>query len=95
MQRATREGVSLIVEGVHIQPGVIDNWAQVEGALVVPVMLAVLKPKALRRRIAGRSRESAAASRATLSGLFRLYLETAILSAVRSGSGRGTHYYQR
>jgi 2-phosphoglycerate kinase len=55
IQRATREGVSLIVEGVHIQPGVIDNLEQVEGALVVPLMLAVLKPKALRRRIAGRA----------------------------------------
>ena len=55
MLRAAREGVSLIVEGVHIQPGVIDNWEQVDDALVVPVMLAVLKPKALRRRISGRS----------------------------------------
>jgi 2-phosphoglycerate kinase len=55
MQRATREGVSLIVEGVHIQPGVIDNWEQVDDAVVVPIMLGVLKPKALRQRISGRS----------------------------------------
>jgi 2-phosphoglycerate kinase len=55
MQRASREGVSLIVEGVHLHPGNIDEWVAIEDALVVPVMLAVLKPKNLRSRISGRS----------------------------------------
>lgn len=58
MQRAAREGVSLIVEGVHLHPGRIDDWAEIEDALVVPVMMAVLKPKDLRRRISGRSSDA-------------------------------------
>ncbi len=55
MQRASREGVSLIVEGVHLHPGHIDEWVEIKDALIVPVMLAVLKPKHLRSRISGRS----------------------------------------
>lgn len=55
IQRAAREGVSLVVEGIHIHPPTIDNMEKLYDAVMVPVMLAVLKPETLRRRIRGRS----------------------------------------
>lgn len=54
LQRAHRERVSMIVEGVHVQPMVISDLPRSEDALIVPIMLAVLKRKRLQKRIAGR-----------------------------------------
>ncbi len=54
IQRALRERVSLIVEGVHVQPSLMDRIPADTDAVVVPVMLAVLKPIKLRKRISGR-----------------------------------------
>jgi len=55
IQRALHEHVSVIVEGVHFHPSIIKKIIEPGDALVVPVMLAVLKRKALESRIKGRS----------------------------------------
>lgn len=57
LQRALRERVSLILEGVHMQPAFLDRIPEDTDALVVPVMLAVLDPAVLRQRIRGRGRD--------------------------------------
>ncbi|MGI9331708.1 MAG: hypothetical protein ACR2RL_01000 [Gammaproteobacteria bacterium] len=56
MQRALRERVSLILEGVHISPSILERirGTVADNALVVPVMLAVLQRDELRERIRGR-----------------------------------------
>jgi 2-phosphoglycerate kinase len=60
INRALHERVSLIVEGVHINPlflgRLVDSKRIAEsGAVIVPIMLGVLKRKQLQRRIKGRS----------------------------------------
>lgn len=57
MQRAVRERTSLILEGVHMHPALIDRIAKQMDAIVVGVTLAVLKEKDLRRRIRGRGKQ--------------------------------------
>lgn len=56
VQRALRERVSLILEGVHICPSLLEkiSGALSDNALVVPVMLAVLDRGDLKKRIRGR-----------------------------------------
>ena len=56
VQRAMRERVSLILEGVHICPSLLEkiSGAVADDALVVPVMLAVLDRDELKKRIRGR-----------------------------------------
>jgi 2-phosphoglycerate kinase len=54
IQRALREQVSLILEGVHIHPAIMEKLAKSNDAIVIPVMLGVLKRKQLQRRIHGR-----------------------------------------
>lgn len=56
VQRAMRERVSLILEGVHICPSMLEkiSGAVADDALVVPVMLAVLDRGELKKRIRGR-----------------------------------------
>jgi 2-phosphoglycerate kinase len=58
VQRAVRESVSLIIEGVHIHPAGIAPLLHLNNAVVVPVMLALPSAKALRRRITGRSSDA-------------------------------------
>jgi 2-phosphoglycerate kinase len=53
-QRALRERVSLILEGVHIHPAIEDKLSKHDDAIVIPIMLGVLKRKQLQRRISGR-----------------------------------------
>jgi 2-phosphoglycerate kinase len=55
IQRALRERVSLILEGVHIQPSLLERIPRDADAIVICVMLAVLSPGELRRRLRGRS----------------------------------------
>jgi len=60
IRRALHESVSLIVEGVHINPAYLDRLFESDqiresGAVIVPVMLGMLKRKQLQRRIKGRS----------------------------------------
>ena len=58
IQRALRERVSLILEGVHIYPAVLEKLAKTNEAIVMPVMLGVLKRKQLQRRIRGRGTDA-------------------------------------
>ncbi len=57
IQRALKERVSLILEGVHIHPSLLANIPNDSDAVVVPIMLAVLKPEQLRLRIRGRGKQ--------------------------------------
>ncbi|PIE23888.1 MAG: hypothetical protein CSA62_05690 [Planctomycetota bacterium] len=54
MQRAHKERVSLIIEGVHLHPRVLDFVPEDKGLIAVPMMLAVLKRGELKARICGR-----------------------------------------
>jgi 2-phosphoglycerate kinase len=54
IQRALSERVSLIVEGVHVHPGLIERFRKGSTAVIVPVMLAVLKQDRLKRQLKGR-----------------------------------------
>jgi 2-phosphoglycerate kinase len=54
IERAIRERVSLIFEGVHIHQGLVDKIPRDSDALIAPIMLAVLKRKDLKERIKGR-----------------------------------------
>jgi 2-phosphoglycerate kinase len=54
IQRALREQVSLILEGVHIHPALMEKSGSDNDAVVIPIMLGVLKRKQLQRRIQGR-----------------------------------------
>ncbi len=58
IQRALRERVSLILEGVHVQPGLLERIPTDTDAVVVPIMLAVLRPERLRKRIRGRGSQA-------------------------------------
>ena len=49
--RALKERVSLILEGVHIQPAFLERIPNNADVVVVPVMLAILKPAQLGRLI--------------------------------------------
>ena len=53
-QRALRERVSLILEGVHIHPSIEEKLSKHDDAVVIPIMLGVLKRKQLQQRIRGR-----------------------------------------
>ena len=56
IQRALRERVSLILEGVHVHPSLIERLENTGDAIVVPIMLAVLKQDMLRKRLTGRGK---------------------------------------
>ena len=56
--RAIRERVSLILEGVHVHPAMLERLRDVSDAVVVPIMLGVLKPEDLRQRLSGRGRQA-------------------------------------
>ncbi|MCK4675512.1 MAG: (d)CMP kinase, partial [Gammaproteobacteria bacterium] len=55
IQRALRENISLILEGVHMHPAYVENLVESKDTVVVPIMLGVLKRKKLQQRIRGRS----------------------------------------
>lgn len=57
VQRALNENVSMIVEGVHIRPTLLNRVESSE-AVIVPICLAVLNKKRLVRFIKGRSNEN-------------------------------------
>ena len=60
LRRALNERVSLILEGVHVQPDLADAIPGDSDAVVVSIVLAVLKPKTLRNRLRGRGRHATA-----------------------------------
>ena len=49
-----REQTSVVLEGVHIRPSLLQAMPQEQHAVIVPIMLAVLKKEQLRQRIKGR-----------------------------------------
>ena len=55
IQRGLKEKVSLLLEGVHVQPSMLKQIPEDNDAVVIHVMLAVLKQKELKKRIKGRS----------------------------------------
>lgn len=58
LHRAERERLSLIVEGVHIHPGLQRNLASSVDAIVVPIILAVVKKRRLRKQLLGRGKQT-------------------------------------
>ena len=56
--RALRERVSLILEGVHIHPAIVEKLSNSDDAIVIPIMLGVPKRKQLQRRISGRGTDA-------------------------------------
>jgi 2-phosphoglycerate kinase len=55
LNRALNERVSMILEGVHVRPALLQHIRAGTDAIVICIMLAVMSPKALRRRLKGRS----------------------------------------
>ena len=55
VKRATREHVSLVLEGVHLHPALTEKLQAETDAVVIPVMLGLLKRKHLQQRIKARS----------------------------------------
>lgn len=58
LQRALKERVSLILEGVHMHPSFLDNIPKEEDAIVVPIMLCVTDKDLLRQRFTGRGQQA-------------------------------------
>ncbi|MFC1603352.1 ATP cone domain-containing protein, partial [Pseudomonadota bacterium] len=58
LQRALKERVSLILEGVHMHPSFLDNIPKEDDAIVVPIMLSVADKDTLSRRFTGRSKQA-------------------------------------
>ncbi|KAA3610903.1 MAG: hypothetical protein DWQ01_08335 [Planctomycetota bacterium] len=58
IERALQERVSMVLEGVHVHPTLLSRLPQDGDAILVPMMLAVLKPSLLHQRILGRGRSS-------------------------------------
>jgi len=55
VDRATREHVSMVLEGVHVHPAFMEKLQTETDAVVIPVMLGLLKRKHLQQRIKDRS----------------------------------------
>jgi 2-phosphoglycerate kinase len=54
VQRALREQVSLILEGVHVSPMLVKRLRDEKRAIIVPIMLAVLKKDRLQIQLKDR-----------------------------------------
>ncbi|VAX06860.1 hypothetical protein MNBD_GAMMA26-1945 [hydrothermal vent metagenome] len=59
LQRALKERVSIILEGVHMHPSFLQNIPQDTDAIVVPIMLSVSTEELLRQRFKGRGQQAA------------------------------------
>ena len=81
LKRAVKERVSLILEGVHMRPGLFKQLEKTD-AVVVPVILAVLQQKRLKQNFKGRSSQSEKRSaKRYLENFDRIWqLQSAILS---------------
>ena len=58
INRALGERVSIILEGVHVQPTFVSHLPNDTDAIVIGIMMAVLSPTELRQRIRGRSSQA-------------------------------------
>ncbi|MCP4287037.1 MAG: hypothetical protein GY792_21745 [Gammaproteobacteria bacterium] len=54
IQRALKERVALILEGIHVHPALLNYVDRREDAVIIPIMLAVLKQDNLRKHLRGR-----------------------------------------
>lgn len=54
IQRALSEQVSLILEGVHVSPTLVNRLKDEKNAVIVPIMLAVLKQDKLKHQLKDR-----------------------------------------
>jgi 2-phosphoglycerate kinase len=54
IQRALNEQVSLILEGVHVSPALVKRFRYQRGAVIVPIMLAILKQDRLKHQLKDR-----------------------------------------
>ena len=54
IQRALKERVALILEGIHVHPALLNYIDSREDAIIIPIMLAVLKQDNLQKRLRGR-----------------------------------------
>jgi len=57
VRRSLNESASVILEGVHIQNELVRKIPSNSGAIVIPIMLAVLDPHQLRQRFLGRGQQ--------------------------------------
>jgi len=57
IHRAIQEKVSLILEGVHIHPNLLNIIPENNNAIIAPIMLSVLKAGKLKEHIKGRGQE--------------------------------------
>jgi len=57
IRRSLNESASIILEGVHIHDHLVEKIPSSSGAIVVPIMLAVLDPPQLRQRFLGRGQQ--------------------------------------
>jgi 2-phosphoglycerate kinase len=57
IERALQERVSLVIEGVHVHPLLIERLRKDTDAVIVPLMLGVLKPSELKHRLRGRGKK--------------------------------------
>ena len=60
VERAATERVSVVIEGVHVHPKFLLEAEGQADAIVVRVMMAVMHPQELKRRIRGRGQEASA-----------------------------------
>lgn len=58
IQRALKERVSLILEGVHMHPSLLKNIPRDNDAVIVPIMLAIKEADNLKRRFRGRGKQA-------------------------------------
>ncbi len=58
IHRALKERVSLILEGIHVEPTLLQRIPPTSDAVVVMVMLAVMKQEQLKKQIIGRGEQS-------------------------------------
>lgn len=58
IQRALKERVSLILEGVHTHPSLLNNIPRDNDATIVPIMLSVAERNNLQRRFKGRGKQA-------------------------------------
>ncbi len=59
IHRAEHEQLSLILEGIHVNPALQERLMHQTNAIVVPFILAVLKRKQLRKQLQGRGQQVA------------------------------------
>jgi 2-phosphoglycerate kinase len=60
IRRAETENLSLILEGIHVHPAIQDRLRSSTEAILVPMILAVLKRKQLRKHLKGRGHQVSA-----------------------------------